>query len=127
MAEQVNEVRESTVVGDGTLARKQVVSTRSSATPYAKAEQIIYLLLGILETVLAVRVVLSLLGANQGNPFAQLIYGISGIFVAPFFGLFGYQFQYGIARFEIETVVAMVVYALIAWILARLTRIGRTQ
>ena len=127
MAEIENEVRESTVVGDGTVARKQVVTSHNSATPYAKAQQVIYLILGIIEALLAIRIVLSLLGANQGNGFAQLIYGVTAPMVAPFFGLFGYTFQSGIARFEIETVVAMVVYALVAWVIAKIISIGRTQ
>lgn len=125
MPEQTRETRESEVQDGAEVTTKQTVATSSSAQAYVKAELIIYWLVGILEAVLAFRVVLSLLGANQGNPFAQLIYGVSAPFVAPFFGLFGYQFQYGIARFEIETVIAMAVYGLIGWGVAKLIRIGR--
>lgn len=125
MPEQTRETKESEVQEGAEVTTKQTVATSSSAQSYIKTELIIYWLVGILEAVLAFRVVLSLLGANQGNPFAQLIYGVSAPFVAPFFGLFGYQFQYGIARFEIETVIAMAVYGLIGWGIAKLIRIGR--
>jgi hypothetical protein len=47
--------------------------------------------------------------------------------VAPFFGLLGYTMQYGVARFELETLVAMLVYALVGYGLARLVNIGRVR
>jgi len=72
-------------------------------------------------------VVLSLLGANRGSGFGQLIYGVTAPLVAPFFGLFGYNMQYGVVRFEIETVVAMVVYGLIGYAIARLVSLGRIR
>lgn len=112
--------QQTTVVED----RPTVLQTDSveSTNPVG---QIVYLVFGILEAILAIRIILSLLGANRGNAFAQLIYSITYPFVAPFFGLFGYQFQYGVARLEIETLVAMLVYALIGWVIIRLTQIGR--
>jgi len=91
----------------------------------AKVEMIIFYLLGLLEGLLAIRFVLSLLGANQNNGFANFIYNLTYPFVVPFFGLFGYTFQYGIARFEFETLVAMAVYALVGYAIGRLWNIGR--
>ena len=116
MAKDVQEIREQKIEGDGTTTRTKTISS-DGAPPGGSitAERVVYLLLGILEAILAIRVVLSLLGANPDNPFASFIYNISAIFVAPFFGLFGYQFTYGVARLEIETLVGMAVYALIAW------------
>lgn len=91
----------------------------------AKAELIVRYLFGVLEALLALRFGLSLLGANTDNGFANLIYTVTYPFVAPFFGLFGYKLQYGVARFEFETLVAMVVYGLIAYAITRLMRISR--
>ena len=87
-------------------------------------ERVIYLVGGILLGLMAIRFLLSLLGANRGNGFADFIYGVTYPFVAPFFGLFNYDVQYGRSRFEFETLVAMVVYALIMVVLARLVTIG---
>lgn len=84
----------------------------------------VWLIAGILEALLAMRVILSLLGANRASGFADFIYTVTQPFVAPFFGLFNYQMQYGVVRFEFETLVAMAVYAFIAWIIARLMTIG---
>jgi len=47
--------------------------------------------------------------------------------VAPFFGLFGYTFQYGVARVEIETLVAIVVYSLIGYGIGRLLAVGHSR
>ena len=75
---------------------------------------------------IAVRFVLALLGANPDNTFANLVYTITYPLVVPFFGLFGYQLQLGVARFEFESLVAMLVYGLIGYGLARMTSAART-
>lgn len=88
------------------------------------AEQIVYLIGGILIGLLAIRFILSLLGANRENGFANLIYTLSHPFASPFFGLFNYKEQFGVSRFEIETLVAIAVYALVMAVLARLVTLG---
>lgn len=87
--------------------------------------RIIWYVADILLILLAFRFVLALLGANPSNPFANFIYDVSHPFVAPFFSLFGYNLQYGVSRFEIFTLVAMLVYSVIAWGIARLFTIKR--
>ncbi|CAN5419175.1 hypothetical protein BH09PAT4_BH09PAT4_02540 [soil metagenome] len=91
------------------------------------AERVIYLVGGILLTLLALRFLLSLLGANKGNGFADFIYTTSHPFVSPFFGLFNYDETFGKSRFEFETLVAIVVYAVLMLIVARLVTIGSRQ
>ena len=88
--------------------------------------RIIWFVAGVILLLLAFRFVLALLGANTTNAFAQFIYNTSHPFVAPFFNLFSYNnIQYGVSRFEIYTLVAMAVYAAIAWVLSALANIGR--
>jgi hypothetical protein len=84
------------------------------------AERVIYLLGGVLLTLLGIRFLLMLLGANPSNGFANFIYDVSHPFVAPFFGLFSYQEQFGASKFEFETLIAMVVYGALTLILARI-------
>lgn len=74
---------------------------------------------------LALRFLLSLFGANRGNMFADFIYSVSYPFVAPFFGLFNYTPQFGTVRFEFETLVAILVYALLMTILIHAVTINR--
>lgn len=90
------------------------------------ASRIIWFVTGVLMLLLGFRFILSLLGANTTNGFAQFIYNTSHPFVAPFFSLFSYNnIQYGVSRFEIYTLVAMLVYFALAWILNSLVNIGR--
>ena len=97
-----------------------------TSDPYAvrreqtiKLQKGIYLLFGILEGLLGIRFVLGLLGANPAAGFAQFIYGITKPFIAPFVGLFG-QPRFEGSVFEFNSLVAIVVYALIAWVLVKI-------
>lgn len=89
------------------------------------AVRLIYIIGGTLLALLGLRVLLSLLGANTANAFANLIYSVTYPFVVPFFGLFGYEVEYGVSRLEIETIVAMVIYGLVIMLVARLATIDR--
>jgi uncharacterized protein YggT (Ycf19 family) len=84
------------------------------------AAKVIYIIATVIIVLLAFRFFLALFGANQSNPFAQLIYNLSYPFAVPFYGLFNYKTQYGIAAFEIELLVAMAVYAFVAWLIIQL-------
>ena len=89
------------------------------------AARLIWLVAGIIMGFLALRFLLRLLGANPVNGFADFIYGVSGFFAAPFFGLFGTNTILTNGRFEFETLIAIIVYALLAWVIARLVTIGK--
>lgn len=91
------------------------------------AERIVSLVGSIIIGLLAIRFVLSLLGANRGNAFADFIYTTSAPFVTPFFGLFNYTPQFGVVRFEFETLVAMLFYAILMAIIVRAVSIGRRR
>lgn len=75
---------------------------------------------GVIVTLLGLRFLLMLLGANSGNAFVSFIYSVTQPLAAPFFGIFNYQQQVGIARFEFETLIAMAIYGLITWVIIRL-------
>lgn len=88
-----------------------------------KANRILYTLLGILEILLGLRFVLKFIGANPDAGFSAFIYGITNIFIAPFNALLGTP-QVGGSIIEVNTLIAMAVYALLVWIIARLIAIG---
>ena len=82
----------------------------------AKVVQVIWYIVGLLVVLLAVRFILALLGANLDNSFAQFIYQLTDPLVAPFRGLLQIgQFQAGVVRLEIETILAALVYGLVGW------------
>ena len=84
-----------------------------------KVRQAIYLIFGIIEGLVAIRFILRLLGANPDAGFAAFVYGVTAPFLAPFVGLFGTP-QYNGSVLELHSIVAIVVYALLAWVLAKL-------
>jgi hypothetical protein len=84
-----------------------------------KATQLVWLLLGILEAFFALRFVLKLIGANPSSPIAVFIYGFTGLFLFPFAGLTGTP-TLGNMVLEVSTLIAMAIYALLAWGLERL-------
>ncbi len=80
--------------------------------------QLIWLVFGTLEALIGLRVLLKLLAANPSNPFAQAIYAFSHLFLWPFEGLTVSPSLDGMVL-EIPAIIAMFVYALVAWGLAR--------
>jgi uncharacterized protein YggT (Ycf19 family) len=76
------------------------------------------LTVGIVEVLLAVRLVLRLTGANPDTGFAQLIYTVTYPFVIPFAGLFG-PAAAGASAFEVSTLVAMVISLLEGWLIVK--------
>ncbi len=84
-----------------------------------KATQLIWLLLGLLEAAIALRVVFKLIAVNAANPFAALLYNVTDLFVAPFASLIGAPAAGGMVL-EISSIIAMIVYFLIAWALERI-------
>lgn len=82
----------------------------------------LWLMFGALEGLLGLRLILKLLASNPSNPFAQLVYGLSDIFVWPFIGLTVTPSAAGIVV-EIHTIIAMVVYAILAWLVISLVRV----
>jgi len=81
--------------------------------------QIIWYILGLVEVLLAFRFVLRLLGANPNSGFTSLIYGISGPFALPFRGVVGAS-DLGSSVMEWSTLIAMVVYLIVAYGLVKL-------
>jgi len=111
---------------DETVEERPAAEVTPVSTRPRVVSQVIWFVAGVVLILLAFRFVLSLLGANTTNSFAHFIYTTSHPFVAPFFGLFSYNdIRYGVSRFEVYTLVAMAVYAAVAWILAYLADIGR--
>ncbi len=108
---------------------RPVITERPVTTERAEygmnvAARIISFIGGVVLALLAVRFLLVLLGANSANGFANFIYSASNPLVQPFFGLFGYEPTFGRSRFEVGTLVAIAVYALVMYLLIRLATIG---
>jgi hypothetical protein len=148
MAAVSREVRETTVSEDnGTQYGSQYATpapaytdTGTAATetdPDAEnihgkhlAVRIIWFIDGVLMAILGLRFLLALFGGNAASGFVSFIYTVSQPFVAPFFGAFGYSansYVAGHSYFEGYTLLAMLVYSLIAWGITKLITINRRE
>lgn len=108
--EHEHEVRE--------VVTEQVEPGREQRLFTFKATQLIWLLLGILEVLLALRILLKLIAANPASPIAAFIYVFTDVFLVPFAGLTPMP-SVGNMVLEISTIFAMFIYALIGWALEK--------
>ena len=93
-----------------------------TSNPGWRAVQLVYLIFGVIDGLLLIRLVLKLLGANPNAGFSSWVYGFTDIFLAPFRDLLPNVIS-GQSIFEMSAVVAILVYALIGWVIARLIAI----
>jgi hypothetical protein len=84
--------------------------------------QFIWLVFGVLVALLGLRFFLLLIAANPENPFTRLVYSFTDLFMWPFAGLTNTPSAGGMVL-EIPAIIAMVIYALLAWVLTSIVRI----
>jgi len=99
--------------------------TSASTKPLYRGTQIVWYIAGLLEALLAFRFLLKLLGANPSAGFSNFIYSVSYPFAAPFLNVFRITKVEG-SVFEWTTLLAMLVYWLIAMGIGRLLVMGKT-
>jgi predicted lipid-binding transport protein (Tim44 family) len=77
---------------------------------------------GLIEIILAMRLIFKLLGANPSNGFIKFIYGITHLFTALFEGIFAEITISSSTKavFEPATLIAIILVALIAWLVLKL-------
>jgi hypothetical protein len=83
-----------------------------------KVSQFIWLLFAILETLIGLRIILRLIAADPNNGFANFIYSLTNPFLQPFFGLTNNLIADQVV-IEIPSFIAMLVYALLGWLIIR--------
>lgn len=118
--EHIEEIR---VIQQPSVETRQVVTENVNASKRQTLQRVSALLgflFGALEALIGLRILLKLIEANPNNAFASAVYNFTGLFVAPFNSLIGNPSAAGGRVLEITSVVAIVVYALIAWALVRL-------
>ncbi|MFA6253317.1 MAG: YggT family protein [Patescibacteria group bacterium] len=82
--------------------------------PLFRITQVVWYILGIIEVLLAFRFVLKFLGANPVAGFSHFIYVVTTPFAGPFLSVFRISRVEG-SVMEWTTLLAMLVYWLIAW------------
>ena len=100
--------------------KKRGIAVAHQNAAVARIVNIVYFLFGALELLLAVRVILYLIGANMDNSFARFIEELSSPFVALFASLLENPTLGTTGVLEVTTLIAMLVYAILAGLVGRL-------
>jgi len=98
---------------------RRAVEAANQNSAIARIVNIVYFLFGIVEVILGIRILLHLVAANSANAFANIIDTISYPFVVLFNTLVQNPILGENSVLEITTIIAMVVWAIIAWLIAR--------
>lgn len=123
---QTTEVRKTAEQNGNTSVQRESVVVRENVSGVVIAQRVVYYVGGVIVALLFIRLLLQLLGANQGSDFVGFIYGLTGIFVAPFYGIFG-EPTFGQSHFETSTLVAIVIYSLLTVGIAKLISLTRPR
>ncbi len=99
-------------------------TTGSNVRPLYRGTQVVWYILNVLEVLLAFRFALKLFGANPSAGFSSLVYGVTYPFAEPFLNVFRVTRVVG-STIEWTTILAMLVYWLIAWGIVRLFVMGK--
>jgi hypothetical protein len=83
----------------------------------------VYFLLGVVEAILGLRFIFRLLGASEASSFVRFLYDISYPLMHPFLGIFTDPALGHGSVFEVSTLIAMLIYALLGWGVVALIRI----
>lgn len=121
--EHKEEVR---VIRDEGFERRQRVVEHTPSTRrtiVSRVSQFVWLIVAVIVVLLAFRFALMLLAANPANTFASIIYNVTNVLVAPFATLLNAPAFEGGSVVDVASIVAMVVYILVAWVLLQLFRI----
>lgn len=100
------------------------VTADARVKPLYRGTQIVWYILGVVEALLAFRFILHALSANPSAGFTAFIYAITAPFAAPFIAVFR-SFRTTTSTIEWSTLLAMLVYWLVAWAIVKLFIMGK--
>jgi len=108
-------------IDNGSSARRQMVHTETRSPAEVIWARVVYYVFGVIEVIIGMRFLLLLLGANREAGFVAFIHSLSTPFMVPFDAVFKTQSAAG-SSFELSSLLAMAVYALVAWGIVTLIR-----
>ncbi len=110
------------------VAGRSVYAGRTAVVPVGyRARQIIWLCLGIVVAIIAMRFIFLGAGASNDNGFAGFIYAAGSALVAPFRGIVGTSSAGNGHPLEWADLVAIIVYTLAAWVVAKIVMISMVR
>jgi hypothetical protein len=119
----LTEIIKETVTTSSDSSSVQSTPVGDKMTGTQTSGRVVYYLFGVLEVLLAFRLIFKLAGASQGSALVSFIYRITRIFIMPFEGIFRRGVSQGVETasvLEPSTIVALIVYILLAWGIVKL-------
>lgn len=101
-----------------------VEPARTGVRPLYRGTQVVWYIFYFVETLLVFRFLLKLIAANPAAVFTKIIYTLSYPFAAPFLYVV-HSTQISGSVFEWTTLLAMIVYWVLAWGIVRLFVMGK--
>ena len=111
-------VRQETASGVPVTPVTPVTTTRTHVSSYGVSSNrvipAVWWVVGLLDTLIAIRFLLKMFGASQVSAFVRFMYDLTAPLVAPFHGIFNTAAE-GRSVLEPESIVAVIIYTLIGW------------
>jgi uncharacterized protein YggT (Ycf19 family) len=98
---------------------KRAAAVRRNNLAARKSARAVWIISGIIEALLAFRILLKLVAANPSSPFTQLVYGLTAPLVYPFRNLVANP-SIGNGVLEFTSLIAILVYIFLTWVLIEL-------
>lgn len=124
-------VRQETTAGQPVVPVTPVAAVSTSRTSVYRESSgndgvvaAVWWVVGLIDTLIAIRFLLKMFGANTGSAFVAFMYALTDPLVAPFHGIFNTAAA-GRSVFEPESIVAILIYSLIGWGIVSLIRLMR--
>jgi len=102
-----------------TRIKEEVQETSDSELITRKFSRAIWIFATVMEALLGFRFILKLFAANPNNLFASMVYAASDVLVYPFQNLVSNP-SIGNGVFEFTTIIAILVYLFLTWLLIQL-------
>ena len=128
--EEVTATKQAGVAEDGSVIQRQTRTVANTAGPKSTITNIVWYVYGVVAILLALRFILKLTGANSVNSFVSFIYSVTKVLSAPFDSMFNVSSvstSTTTSVFEPSIIVAIVIYALIAWGITKLLEINQPK
>lgn len=92
------------------------------SNPHSTTAYVVTTIYVAIAAILGIRLFLTLFNANKSSTFYSFIHSASQPLTAPFRNIFKFDASLGNSGYslEVETVIAMIVYGLIAWVITRI-------
>jgi hypothetical protein len=112
-------------VSQGSVVTETVRRTPSGAETWRR---VVVFIFGIIQALIAIRIVLLLADANQGNGLVRFIYDASAIFVGPFDGILHTNaVRAGASVFDIAALVAIIGWTILEFLIIAGIGIARRE